>query len=88
MPIYEYQCGECKLTAEKFQKIGGEAPNCPECGVGMTKKPTHLAMVKIKGEGGFPSRRREWRGTAPYTQGYDSTRDKNSEWYKGESIAE
>ena len=33
----------------------------------MTKKPVFSAMIKIKGEGGYPSRRKFVKGTAPQT---------------------
>jgi len=69
MPIYEYIC-ECGCEVEEIQKMGSEAPVCPKCGVGMIKKPTHPSMVKWKGEGGFPSLRKQHKGTAPYTSQY------------------
>ncbi len=49
----------------------------------MLQLATSPVMIKIKGEGGYPSRRKQWKGTAPFTTGYDSTRDKNSEFYGG-----
>jgi len=45
----------------------GEIALCPNCGKMMVRKPTFPAMVKIKGEGGYPSRRKQVKGTAPYT---------------------
>ena len=42
----------------------------------MHKKPTFPAMVKIKGSGGYPSRRKFVKGTAPFvsrsTKGWKS----------------
>ena len=66
MPIYAYKC-ECGLEIEKVQKIGENATLCPECGAPMKKMPTFPAMVKMKGEGGYPSRRKFVKGSAPYT---------------------
>jgi len=68
MPIYEYRC-ECGYEVTELQVIGDEAPRCPQCGETMLKKLTFPAMVKIKGEGGFPSRRKEFKDTAPYYRG-------------------
>jgi putative FmdB family regulatory protein len=84
LPIYIFQCDRCVLEIEKIQEINGKAPHCPKCGGVMHKKFSPIAMIKMKGMGGYPSRRKEWRGTAPYTRGYDSTTDKNSEFYKGQ----
>jgi putative FmdB family regulatory protein len=70
MPIYDYCCNTCGSKKELYQKIGDNVPEC--CGVGMNKKPTYPALVKWKGEGGFPTMRRAYKGgTAPNTRGYD-----------------
>lgn len=65
MPIYEYQCEKCKGIEEKIVPIDTEAPTC--CGASMFKRPTFPVMVKIKGEGGYPSRRKFLKGSAPNT---------------------
>lgn len=67
MPLYIYRCDKCVLEIEKVQGINEEAPRCPNCGAEMQKKPTFPVMVKIKGMGGYPSRRKFVKGTAPYT---------------------
>lgn len=69
MPIYEYECDRCLFLVEKIQPVEGEAPNCPNCGTVMKKKVTYPAMVKVKGSGGYPSRRKMVKGTAPYCRG-------------------
>lgn len=66
MPIYAYEC-ECGQELEKVQQIGEDAALCPKCGAKMRKQPTFPAMVKMKGEGGYPSRRKFVKGSAPYT---------------------
>lgn len=66
MPIYVYKC-VCGHKLEKVQKIGENATLCPECGTLMKKMPTFPVMVKMKGEGGYPSRRKFVKGSAPYT---------------------
>ena len=85
MPLYDFVCDVCELEVEILRSIDAVAPSCPKCGAEMRKKPTFPAMVKMKGEGGYPSRRKQWRGSAPYTRGYDNTRDKNSEFYRGQA---
>ncbi len=85
MPIYLYKCEQCQTKVERLLPIGGDAPICH--GEGMRQVPTFPVMVKWKGEGGYPSRRKQWRGIAPNTVGYDSTTDPMSEFYKGEMHA-
>ena len=67
MPVYVYECGECLTVVEKLQEMDREAPDC--CGVAMKKRITYPAMVKVKGMGGYPSRRKMVKGTAPYSKG-------------------
>lgn len=67
MPIYQYRCSNCHFEVEVVQSITGDNPLCSHCGERMVKMPTFPAMVKIKGEGGFPSRRKFVKGTAPYS---------------------
>jgi len=65
MPIYVYRCEQCGNTQDVLQNLGGVPLLC--CGKPMTKLPTFPAMVKMKGMGGYPSRRKQFRGTAPFT---------------------
>lgn len=67
MPIYEFKCDSCVLELEKVQGINEDAPSCPKCGEKMRKQATYPAMVKMKGEGGYPSRRKLVKGSAPFT---------------------
>jgi len=76
MPLYVYRC-TCGNELERVQAIDEEAPLC--CGKMMVKQPTFPAMVKIKGEGGYPSRRRLVGGTAPYT------RSDSAVWQSGDA---
>ncbi len=66
MALYIYQCEKC---GNKIEVLNGRVPLC--CSEAMSKRPTAHVMVKWKGEGGFPSMRRAYKGgTAPYTRGY------------------
>jgi putative FmdB family regulatory protein len=51
MPIYEYQCSECKQRHEVIQKFS-DAPlsHCPSCGGDMKKLPSSPA-IQFKGSG-------------------------------------
>ena len=58
MPIYEYQCEVCESIAEEFQTIGAKAPSCKRCGGVMRYKFSPIALIKMKGMGGYPSLRK------------------------------
>jgi len=45
--------------------MDADTPEC--CGVTMSQRPTFPVMVKIMGEGGYPSRRKFLKGSAPNT---------------------
>lgn len=51
MPIYEYQCNDCKERHEIIQRIS-EAPltHCPKCG-GEMKKLMSSPAIQFKGSG-------------------------------------
>jgi len=66
MPLYDYLCDICGQTREVLI-MHGETPLC--CDTVMRRLPSSLAMVKMKGEGGYPSRQHQLKGTAPYTSG-------------------
>lgn len=67
MPIYEYKC-KCGEGCEVFQ-TGGTLALCPKCNVEMERQFSRLAFVKNKGEGGYPSRQKFFKGSAPFSQG-------------------
>jgi hypothetical protein len=55
----------CGNTVTKIQQIDDPYPDC--CNAVMMKLPTYPVMVKIRGEGGYPSRRKFVKGSAPGT---------------------
>jgi len=67
MPIYEYECNGCSLVVEELQQMGAKPPIC--CGREMRRKPASNLMIKIKGSGGYPSRRKMIRNT-PHPRTY------------------
>jgi len=51
MPIYEYQCNECKQRHEMIQKFSDPPlAHCPSCGGEMKKLPSSPA-IQFKGSG-------------------------------------
>lgn len=63
MPIYEFECNECKFTVEKIQAFDIGSPVC-KCGGAMRRLFSPIAFVNMNGS---PSFRKQWLGTAPYT---------------------
>lgn len=61
MPVYIYECKQCGIEVEAVQSIEAGAPKCETCGVGMTKKPTHPAIIKVVGQGGYPTRSKGYK---------------------------
>ena len=58
MPLYDFYCDGCGHKLEKLAQIYDANPLC-ECGCSMRKMAPSNVMVKMKGEGGYPSRRKQ-----------------------------
>ena len=58
MPLYEFRC-DCGVSEERLVGIYDSNPTCPNCEATMRKMVGSNIMVKMKGEGGFPSRRKQ-----------------------------
>src|ERR1044072_8513072 len=54
MPIYEYECSNCKFYVEALQKIS-EAPlkQCPSCKKQTLKRLVSAPVFRLKGGGGY-----------------------------------
>ena len=53
MPLYEYQCKNCKHRFEKIQKFSDKHVNkCPECG-GPVEQLLSVPAVQFKGSGWY-----------------------------------
>jgi len=59
MPLYDFKCPGCGSEMEVLNKT---EVIC-ECGSQMERKFSNPPMVKIRGEGGYPSRRKQVRNT-------------------------
>src|SRR5687768_18182202 len=76
MPIYEYQCSQCKERHEVIQRFS-DAPmsHCPSCGGDMKKLPSSPA-IQFKGSGFYKT---DYAGTAASSSKSDSTGESKSE---------
>jgi len=53
MPLYEYECTQCKKHTEKIQKFSDpEITQCPDCG-GLLERVVSAAAISFKGGGWF-----------------------------------
>lgn len=58
MPLYDFYC-DCGYSEERLIGIYDPNPVCLNCGKELIKKIGSNIMVKMKGEGGYPSRRKQ-----------------------------
>ena len=61
MPLYDFGCS-CGEAKEVYTYDLNKVVTC-KCGLHMERLYTDFPMVKIKGEGGYPSRRKQVRNT-------------------------
>ena len=55
MPTYEYECEQCGVRFERFQKITDSAlQTCPQCGSATRRLPGTGMAVIVKGSGARP----------------------------------
>lgn len=75
MPIYEYECGDCRFRFEKRQGFHEEPEYvCPQC-QGMSYRIFHPAPIIFKGSGFYITDSR--KGKPPeLTEGKEKTADK------------
>lgn len=53
MPLYEYECKQCKMHTENIQKFSDpEITECPHCG-GLLERVVSAAAISFKGGGWF-----------------------------------
>jgi putative FmdB family regulatory protein len=61
MPVYDYRCTNCGYTDIVLQ-LSLDNPkevNCVKCGEPMKRLFPSNVMIKMKGEGGYPSRHKQ-----------------------------
>lgn len=57
MPLYDFYC-DCGYKEERVVGMN-DKPTCPKCHQEMVKRVGSNIMVMMKGEGGYPSRRKQ-----------------------------
>ena len=61
MPLVDFRCSKCGYEIEVLTYNLTE--KCIECGSEMVRIFSNPPMIKIKGAGGYPSRRKQVRNT-------------------------
>ena len=62
MPLYDLECPNCGCEIEVLQSRADEGAIC-SCGSKMERIYSNPPMIIIRGEGGYPSRRKQFRNT-------------------------
>ena len=57
-PLYDLYC-DCGHEEETLLEMVEVNPACPKCGSIMSRAVGKNIMVKMKGEGGYPARRKQ-----------------------------
>ena len=89
MPLYEYECKQCRRRTEKIQKFS-DAPLtvCPHCG-GPLEQLIHAPAVSFKGGGWYADLYSSSKKSgAAETKGEGSTSGSNSESSSGSAVKE
>jgi putative FmdB family regulatory protein len=48
MPVYDFECGDCRSTFERLQPVAAPEPKCPHCG-GQHTRRTLLSAPAVHG---------------------------------------
>lgn len=67
MPLYDFLCPDCGYQIEVLQMSPDLTVGCLECDSLMERVFSAPPMIKIKGAGGYPSRRKQIRNTTKQT---------------------
>jgi len=84
MPTYTYQCENCGIRFDQFQKFS-EVPltDCPECGETALRKVFQPVGIVFKGKGFYATDNR-----SPSGQSYSSDKEENAKKDSPESKSE
>jgi putative FmdB family regulatory protein len=75
MPLYEYECTECKRHTEKIQKFSDpEITQCPHCG-GLLERVISAPAISFKGGGWYADGYGNAKPSAAKSEGSDSKID-------------
>jgi putative FmdB family regulatory protein len=82
MPIYEYQCNQCKQRLEVIQNLSDPAARCPSCDVEM-RKLLSAPAIQFKGSGfyktDYPSSSSSAASSGSRTESSSSSSESKSE---------
>lgn len=53
MPLYDYECQECKVISEHLLKVEHNPPPCKTCGSLNVKQVVGLTDFRLKGKGWY-----------------------------------
>ena len=68
MPLYEYECKQCKRHTEKIQKFSDpEITECPHCG-GLLERVISAPAISFKGGGWFKDGYGNAKPSSPTTE--------------------
>ncbi len=92
MPIYEYQCSQCKERHEIIQRISEAPPaHCPQCG-GEMKKLISSPAIQFKGSGfyktDYPSARSKQSSSDSKGESKGDTKSETKSEAKSETKSE
>jgi putative FmdB family regulatory protein len=78
MPLYEYECTECKRHTEKIQKFSdAEITQCPHCG-GLLERVVSAPAISFKGGGWYADGYGNAKPSAAKSEGSESKSDSGS----------
>ncbi len=82
MPLYEYECKQCKKHTEKIQKFSDkEITVCPHCG-GLLERVVSAAAISFKGGGWFKD---GYSHAKPKSSGENESKSKSDTATKSDS---
>lgn len=85
MPLYEYECTNCKERVEVIQRISDPPyTHCPKCGAEM-KKLISSPAIQFKGSGFYKT---DYASSKPTSTSSESKSESSSSTTKSESKSE
>lgn len=79
MPLYEYECTQCKRHTEKIQKFSdAEITQCPHCG-GLLERVVSAPAISFKGGGWYADGYGNAKPGATKSEASDSKSDTKSD---------
>jgi len=77
MPLYEYQCQDCKQISEVIQKLSDPDPtHCKECG-GTLERLLSAPAIRFKGSGWYVNDYGKSNGGGPKKSGAEASSSGN-----------